>query len=111
MTDVILVLTTADSEKLALKIASALVERKLAACVNIVKSVRSIYRWKDRVHDDEEHVLLIKTLRPAFDDVRRAIRELHTYELPDILALPVERGDEQVLEWIAGSVMRLGTRS
>ena len=104
MTDAILVLTTADSERLSLKIASALVERRLAACVNIVKSVRSVYRWKDKIHDDEEFVLLIKTVRPAFEQVRSAIRELHSYELPDIVALPIEQGDEQVLEWIAGSV-------
>ena len=106
MTDLILVLTTADSERLSLKIASSLVEQRLAACVNIVKSVRSVYRWKDKIHDDEEFVLLIKTVRASFEDVRRTIRELHTYELPDIVALPIETGDDKVVEWITGSVGR-----
>jgi len=104
MTDLLLVLTTADSERLAMRIASGLVERRLAACVNIVKSVRSVYRWKDKIHDDEEFVLLIKTLRPAYEDVRRAIHELHTYELPDIIALPIEQADPRVIEWVDGSV-------
>lgn len=106
MTDLLLILTTTDSERLSLRIASSLVERRLAACVNIVKSVRSIYRWKDKIHDDEEYVLLIKTVRSAFEEVRRTIRELHTYELPDIIALAVEEGDPSVIEWVSGCVRR-----
>lgn len=106
MTDILIVLTTADSERLCLKIASSLVERRLAACVNIIKSVRSIYRWKDKIHDDEEYVLLVKTTRSAFDEVRRTIQELHTYELPDIVAIPVEEADPRVIEWVSGSVRR-----
>jgi periplasmic divalent cation tolerance protein len=106
MSDLALVLTTADSERLCLRIASALVEQKLAACVNIVKSVRSIYRWKDKIHDDEEFVLLVKTLREALPEVRRTIKELHTYDLPDIVALPIVDADPPVAEWIAGCVRR-----
>jgi periplasmic divalent cation tolerance protein len=102
MTDSIVVLTTIDTERSAQRIAGSLVERRQAACVNIIKPVRSIYRWKEKIHDDEECLLLVKTQRSAFDDVRTTIQELHTYDLPDIIALPVEMADERVLEWVAG---------
>ncbi|MBI3447477.1 MAG: divalent-cation tolerance protein CutA [Acidobacteria bacterium] len=104
MTDKIVILTTVDSEDLALKIASGLVEGRLAACVNVISSVRSIYRWKDKVCDDKEMILMIKTSAHLFNEVRDLIREQHTYELPEILALPVAAGDEKVLDWIMTSV-------
>ena len=104
MTDKIVILTTVDSEDLALKIASGLVEERLAACVNIVSPVRSIYRWKEKVCDDREMVLMIKTAAYLFTEVRDYIRENHTYELPEILALPVAAGDEKALDWINASV-------
>ena len=102
MTDSIIVLTTIDTERSALRIAGSLVERRQAACVNIIKSVRSIYRWKEEIHDDEEVLLLIKTQRSSFEDARKTIQELHTYDLADIIAVPVELADARVLEWMAG---------
>ncbi len=104
MTDAIIVLTTVDSEDLAERIASDLLERRLAACVNIISSVRSIYRWKDKIHDDREMVLMIKTLAHNFLEVRDRIRAIHTYELPEILAYPVAAADEKALDWITASV-------
>lgn len=104
MTDALMVLTTVDSEDLAVKISSKLVENRLAACVNIFSPVRSIYRWKGEIHDDREMVLMIKTMAHNFREVRDAIRELHTYELPEIIAYPVAAADERVLEWINASV-------
>jgi len=104
VTDKIIILTTVDSEDLALKISSGLVEGRLAACVNIVSPVRSVYRWKDKVCDDKEMVLMIKTVAHLFNEVRDFIREQHTYELPEILALPVAAGEEKVLDWISSSV-------
>jgi len=104
VTDKIIILTTADSEDLAVKIASGLVEERLAACVNIISPVRSIYRWKEKVCDDREMVLVIKTSAHLFNEVRDHIRANHTYELPEIIALPVAAADERVLEWITSSV-------
>jgi len=99
-----LVLTTADTDALARRIAEALVERRLAACVNIVGPVRSVYRWRDRITTDDERLLLIKTLDERFEAVREAIRELHTYEVPEVVALAIDAGDEHYLRWLAGCV-------
>jgi len=103
-TAVLLVLCTAATEKEAVGIAQALVQREEAACVNIIPMIRSVYRWKGKVWNEAEQLLLIKTVRPLFDDVRRTVKELHSYELPEILALPVGEGDEKALQWIAGCV-------
>jgi periplasmic divalent cation tolerance protein len=96
----ILVLTTADSIDLALKIASALVEQKEAACVNIVPGVRSIYRWEGKVCDDAELLLLIKSSADRFEAVRSRIRQIHTYEVPEVISLPVSAGDQSYLRWL-----------
>ncbi|MBI4161657.1 MAG: divalent-cation tolerance protein CutA [Acidobacteria bacterium] len=93
-------MTTTGSEKEAALIARTLVERQQAACVNVIPSVRSIYRWKDKTWNEVEQILLIKTTRALFGAVSRTIKELHSYELPDILALPIAAGDEKVLAWI-----------
>jgi periplasmic divalent cation tolerance protein len=95
------VLTTADSPELAERLARELVERRLAACVNVVGPVLSIYRWKGEIVSDEERLLLIKTRSDRLDGVRRAIRELHTYDVPELLALPVEDGDRPYLDWLS----------
>ena len=95
------VLTTADSPELADKLARAIVERRLAACVNVVGPVRSVYRWKGEIVTDEERLLVIKSSAACFPRLRDAIRELHTYEVPEILALSVEDGDQPYLEWLA----------
>jgi periplasmic divalent cation tolerance protein len=104
VTDKIIIMTTVDSEELAMKLASTLVEGRLAACVNIISPVRSIYRWKETVCDDREMTLMIKTAAHLFNEVRDIIRELHTYDLPEIIALPIETADENVLAWIDSSV-------
>jgi periplasmic divalent cation tolerance protein len=96
----ILVLTTADSLDLALRIASALVEQKEAACVNIVPGIRSIYRWEGKVCDDAELLLLIKSSDDRFEAVRSRIRQLHTYEVPEVISLPIVAGDQSYLRWL-----------
>lgn len=108
MTDKLIILTTTDSEEIAEAIANALVERRLAACVNLLPLGVSIYRWKEKVCRDREFLLLIKTSAHLFNEVRDTIRELHTYELPDVVALPIVVGEEKVLEWIAASVKPRG---
>jgi len=94
------VLSTAGSEAEALSLARALVDRRLAACVNVVPGVRSIYRWKGAVHDDAEWILVVKTRAERFEEVRRTIRELHSYEQPEVVRLDIAEGDEGYLRWI-----------
>jgi periplasmic divalent cation tolerance protein len=104
MTDNMLVLSTAGSQEEAKKIATALVERRLAACVNIVPRVQSVYRWQDRVESAEEFLLVIKTVKGLEDVLRSAIRELHSYELPECIVITVEGGSTEYLKWIEDSV-------
>jgi len=104
MTDARIVLTTAGSREEADKIANALVQRELAACVNVVGPITSVYRWKGKVERAEEFLLLIKTTEDAFDPVRNTIRELHSYELPEFIELGISRGEGKYLAWIENSV-------
>ena len=103
MTDKKIVLTTTATREDAGKIARALVERRLAACVNLV-AIESVYRWKDAVESAEEWLLVIKTTAAAYDHVHAAIKELHTYDLPECVLLPIESGSEDYLAWIGESV-------
>jgi len=104
MTDKRLVLTTAESMYQARRIADALIERKLAACVNIVPGVQSIYRWKGKAEEAEEWLMWIKTTAAAFKRVCETIKELHSYELPECMCLVVEDGSPEYLKWIEESV-------
>ncbi|HKN33162.1 MAG TPA: divalent-cation tolerance protein CutA [Terriglobales bacterium] len=99
-----IVLTTAGSREEARKIAHALVERRLAACVNILPSVESVYHWKEKVETAQEWMLVIKTTGVAFARVRAAIGELHSYELPECVLLAIEDGSAEYLKWITDSV-------
>jgi len=104
MTDKRVVLTTCGSAEEARRIARQLVERRLAACVNIVPQIESLYRWKDGVESANEWLLLIKTTADAFDALRAAISELHSYDVPECVAIAVEDGSAAYLEWIRESV-------
>jgi periplasmic divalent cation tolerance protein len=104
MTDKRIVLTTAGSEQEAGKIARHLVEHRLAACVNILLNVTSVYRWKDQVEEAREWLLIIKTTAGVFAQVRQAISDLHSYELPECICLTIEDGSLNYLQWIAESV-------
>jgi periplasmic divalent cation tolerance protein len=102
--DEIVVLTTADSLDLARRIALALVEARAAACVNILSPVRSVYRWEGKLCDEEEWLLLIKSTSARFAAVRSTIRRLHSYSLPEIIALNIRAGDEAYLDWLRTQV-------
>lgn len=104
MSNARIVLSTAGSQEEARKLAQALVERRLAACVNIVPRIESIYRWQGKVETAEEWLLIIKTQAQAFERVRDAIKELHSYELPECVMLEVSGGSQGYLEWIAENV-------
>ncbi|MBZ5704827.1 MAG: divalent-cation tolerance protein CutA [Acidobacteriia bacterium] len=99
-----LVLTTAPSKEEAHKIARGLVDRRLAACVNIVPQIESVYRWQGKIEEAQEYVLVIKTTSGAFEKVRDAIRELHSYELPECICLAIDGGSSAYLKWLEDSV-------
>ncbi|MGB8012690.1 MAG: divalent-cation tolerance protein CutA [Terriglobales bacterium] len=104
MTDKRLVLTTCSSLEEARSIAHALVERQLAACVNVVPQVESIYRWQGKVESAAECLLVIKTTQAAFDRLREALAELHSYELPECIEIAIKDGSAEYLNWIGESV-------
>lgn len=104
MTDKRIVLSTAGSEEEARKIAHHLVEQRLAACVNIVPRIESVYRWEGKVESNREYLLLIKTSSTMFPQVRDAIRELHSYQLPECVEIAVEDGSSEYLQWVGESL-------
>jgi len=105
MTDKRVVLVTCGSEEEASRIARALVNTRLAACVNIIESpVRSIYRWKGRVETASEHLLVIKTLRSRLRAIQDALTRLHSYDTPEMIALPIAEGSRKYLAWLAECV-------
>ena len=104
MTDKRLVLTTCGSLEEARSIAHTLVERHLAACVNIVPQVESVYRWQGKIEAASECLLVIKTTSETFDRVRDTLTALHSYELPECIEIAIEEGSAAYLEWIGESV-------
>jgi periplasmic divalent cation tolerance protein len=97
---VLVVITNLPDRAAAEKLADALVEQRVAACVNILAPCRSVYRWKDAVQHDEEHPMLIKTTAERYPALEAAIRAGHPYELPEIIAVPAERGLPAYLDWV-----------
>lgn len=96
----IIVLTSAGSEEEAKKIAQNLVESRLAACVNIIGKVESVYRWEDNVHAAEEWLLMIKTTSSNFETVKDAISKLHSYELPECISIAIASAEDGYLKWL-----------
>src|SRR5580704_10531354 len=105
MTDKIVVLVTCGSAREARKIARAVVEKRLAACANILTSpVESVYRWKGTVESAKEFLLIIKTTKARFPKLKTEIKRLHSYDVPEIIAMPIVLGASNYLNWISGSV-------
>jgi periplasmic divalent cation tolerance protein len=102
MTDALVVLVTTPTPERAAEIARAVVEERLAACGNVVPGLRSIYRWEGKLQDDSEALLVLKTTRARFDALRDRVLALHPYEVPEVIALPIEAGSAKYLAWIAG---------
>lgn len=104
MTNARIVLTTVGLKAVADRLARELVERRLAACINIVGPIRSVYRWRDNIENDQEFLLLIKTTAERTAELRTALKALHTYELPECVELTVSGGREEYLAWLAAQV-------
>ena len=100
MPDPIVVLVTCGSEEEALQIAKALVEDRLAACVNLVAPIRSIYRWEGKIWDEKEWLLIVKTQKHRFETVEKKVKSLHSYSVPEIISVPITQGSWAYLNWI-----------
>ncbi len=100
----LVVVTTVGTEEQANLIAEELIARRHACCVNILPGVRSIYRWQGKICRDSEYLLVIKSVEGEYEALEAAIKELHSYELPEILAFGVKRGERRFLDWISGSL-------
>ena len=109
MDETLLVLTNLPDRDAAVKLAHGLVERRLAACVNVLAACTSIYRWKGAIENAQEVPVLIKTRSALYDELEAAIKELHPYEVPEIIAVPVVRGLEEYLAWVGeGTSISIG---
>lgn len=98
--DSIVVYITASGEEEAAKIARILVEERLAACVNILKDARSIYRWQGKIEDEKESLMIIKTRKELFDPLVKRVKEVHSYTVPEIISLPIIEGSEDYMKWL-----------
>jgi periplasmic divalent cation tolerance protein len=96
----VIIFVTAASEQEAAAIGKAVVEEGLAACANIIPAIRSIYRWKETIWDERESLIIIKSRDDLFDRIRNRVKELHSYEVPEITAIKLEQGDPAYLQWI-----------
>ena len=104
MTDKIVVFSTCATEAEADKLARELVEARLAACVSVLPGARSVYRWQGQVETATEWLLIIKSSRPLFAELRAGLEKVHTYEIPEMLALPVVEGSPNYLNWLEGQL-------
>ena len=104
MTDLILVLTTLPSSDAAVELAKSVVQERLAACANLLPAVRSIYLWQGKLQDENEVLVLLKTRQDQFERLKARILELHPYEVPEVLSVPVEQAHAAYREWIAKGV-------
>jgi periplasmic divalent cation tolerance protein len=108
MTNKIVVLTTCADENEAEKLARALLDDRLAACVSVIPRMRSFYHWKGAIESADECLLLIKSSRESFEALSATLRKLHSYEVPEVLALPVVDGEPNYLNWLESNI-RSGT--
>jgi periplasmic divalent cation tolerance protein len=101
-----MIFVTAASEQEAASIGRALVEEGLAACANIIPQIRSIYQWKGEIWDERETLIIIKSREELFDRIRSRVKELHSYEVPEITAINLDRGDSAYVQWIESVIAK-----
>jgi len=98
--EVFVILVTVANQEEAVRIGEGVVKAKLAACANVVPGIQSIYRWKGKVVKSEEFLLILKSSKARYSELEKAIKAMHTYEIPEIIALPVKEGLDQYLRWV-----------
>lgn len=108
MTDKVIVLTTCNKSEDAAMLAQALIEKRLAACVNVVSGVRSYYRWQGKIENDSEFLLVVKTARGLVDSLRQELEKLHPYDLPELVVAPIIDGSPNYLAWLEQEVAAEG---
>lgn len=108
MNGFIVVFVTVGSPDEATRLAHSLVEERLAACVNRIRAVQSVYRWQGQVEQSEEELLVIKTKKELFERLKKRVQELHSYSVPEIIALPIIEGSESYLKWLGGELLENG---
>jgi periplasmic divalent cation tolerance protein len=104
VTDKVVIVVTAASRRECRKIARHLVDKKLAACVNITQPIESVYRWEGKIADEKEYLMLVKSTRELFPEIKLEISGLHSYQTPEIICLPIIEGSRDYLQWISDSV-------
>ncbi|MBI5633144.1 MAG: divalent-cation tolerance protein CutA [Nitrospirae bacterium] len=107
MAEFVVVLITAPNEDDAAKMANDLVASRLAACVNIIRNIRSIYRWQGKIEDEGEVLMLVKTKQESFRDLEKRVKEIHPYTVPEIIALPVIEGSADYLQWLSQETTKI----
>ncbi len=100
MTNYIIILCNTNSKDSAETIATYLIKESLAACVNIIPKITSIYKWQNKIENDEEYLMLIKTKKELFDKVKEKIQILHPYEVPEIISIDISNGNSEYLKWL-----------
>ncbi len=100
MKDYLVVFVTVPKEEEAVKISKTLVEEKIAGCINIIKNVRSIYSWEGKIEDDTEVLMIIKTTSDLFEKLEKRVKSLHSYTVPEIIAIKIKKGSENYLKWL-----------
>ena len=104
MSHELIVLVTTSSKDQAVTIANSLVSEQLAACVNIIERIESVYRWEGKIVQDSESLLIIKTTDGRYDNLERRVKQLHSYSTPEVIAIKIERGSSEYLKWLEESV-------
>ena len=102
----VMVMTTTNREREAKKLAAEIVEKRLAACVQIISKINSIYEWEGKIHDDQEYLLLIKTSEKLVKKLNTFVEKNHTYEVPEFLVTPIIGGSDDYLEWMKDATKR-----
>ena len=102
--EAIVVFVTVSSEKEAQKISDKLIKKKLVACVNIIPGIQSVFKWKRKIYQEEELLLIMKSSLSKFDEIASEVKHHHSYEVPEIIALPIIAGAEDYLQWVEESI-------
>ncbi len=98
--DYMVVLITAPNEDEAVKISKTLIEEKLAGCVNIIRNIRSVYFWQDKIEDEPEVLMIVKTKSELFEELEKRVKSLHSYTVPEIIGIKIKKGSESYLNWL-----------